>query len=303
MTAEQDQLPIPNARIVSESIRVFSHLSKELHRYKDMRLENETWRAWFSTLRRCIPSSVTLTTLSSTALPWAGQTWDQTIANQFCYMVSGQMYKMRQGEPARRWSATRRPEWCAAQIISMRRERVGQSAGWEPTLKLLTGSPSGMQTSAKWTRKFCRYLSSRLGFSQRWPSPDRPAFRRYRSPEELVSLRVWVLLDPEDRSTSPAFNQVACTGTLLDWNRTKMDQRDRLKPGFTCPKNQPARLFCWQCPFGFVECKAATHKMNYEFKDCVSCGTEDRAHDPEQSTSMCISCVEKTNLGLPIGRG
>ena len=244
-----------------------------------------------------LPYDVPYWTLRESVRELAGVTLTKTRIDQAVWRVAGNMPHMRTAEkPVAPWEVQTIPEWVPAQIISSRpgRNRYG-NVGQHFTLQILAGSPCPLRIEKFWTARYCRFVARYLGFTGKLPGPysDRLPRFYYRHPTEFVTLRLWLLIEPELSEKEPGFRRVDCRGRILEWNKKQMQRRDRLDEGYRCPKGYSH--CCYQCPVGLDACAAATHRQSWYKDACTNCEKR-RWHDPGLSTELCIRCYLRAVL-------
>jgi hypothetical protein len=118
-------------------------------------------------------------------------------------------------------------------------------------LRVLAGTSCPWRITKFWTTRFCRHIATKMGYSR--SSGDYPLSHI----SELVSLRLWALIDPEFcRPGEPGFTDVGFTAGPNNWNRVIIKQRFR--KDWECPYAYDHR--CYKCHVGYLDCPAATHK-------------------------------------------
>ena len=132
-----------------------------------------------------------------------------------------------------------------------------------------------------------RFFSTEFGFTR--ARNDTVARFPYSVPEQLVGLRLQLLIDPELSRKEPGFAKVAFTSALSEWNKTTIKCRLRVLPGFECIARRTLSEPCHTCPVGFLRCRAATHRQDWIIKHCPHCDTEAWI-DPEVPGNICVAC-------------
>ena len=247
-----------------------------------------------------MPESVMRTPLFDSLSPLAGELMTEAVADTVAWRLAGNLKQLTLGLPVVPWRINNTPEWVPVQIVrAVRAKGPKDKPGYVLSFKALAGRPVSLVITKFWSNKFCRYVASTLGFNTR-PPPEtsrRLPVYLYRTPIELVTMRLEVLIAADFcRNGEPGFDKVACRGTLLDWNRNQMRLRDRIMPGYACPKGFKNVVLCYRCPVGYVECPAGTHRQTYVFKPCSRCKEDQAAFDPEMKSEVCLRCTEAAAL-------
>lgn len=215
-----------------------------------------------------------------------GQTLNTHELFDFCWLLAGNLARLRRGEAVYAWEYQAEPELMPAQVLSHRftRTKFGKPAG-EYTMRILAGSACPMVVTKLWTTKFVSYLARKVfGFSPPWGNYP------YHTQAELVRLRLMVEVDQEFcYNGEPGFGRVDCASGLITWNRKVMVMRDHAKT--PCPFEFTHN--CVQCPIGYDRCKAAVHPKTYRLAVCRVC-KEDTYHDPDDLTGLCMKCVSSS---------
>lgn len=270
-------------------------------------LTGEQFDQLVAQVKEVLPTSVPRRAVYESLRHLAGQRTTREQLHATAHLLAGNLPLLRKGNPVHPWSFQHKAEWVPVQITSARLGKHNDKVGWHFGVQILAGSPAGLRISKFWNNNFCRFISRELGFKRRPPVNSRtlqPVIRQFRHPTEFVQLRFSALLDPElcersDRGLD--FQKIKVRVAERKWNQRKMDQRDRVLPGHSCPIGKTAeQLLCFKCPLGYLpsdsqRCEAATHGYPWQAYDCPSC--KQRAwRDPVVSERECVSCARKSAL-------
>jgi len=174
-----------------------------------------------------------------------------------CWRLAGNVDLLRAGTAVPPWNMQREKEWMPVQIQAYQEGTNNRGApGGHFRMRVMAGTACPLQLSKFWTKRFCRYIAVKvLGYSKR--SGNAPLSHI----SELVSLRLWVQIDPElCRPGLPGFEHVGMTAGLKKWNHELI--KKRFRQGFLCPYSFDHH--CYQCAIGYERCPAATHReTNY----------------------------------------
>lgn len=252
------------------------------------------FQAFVAALRRLLPGAISYATLEESVQGLAGNLLTVPRLTDLVQRLTGNLYRLQAGRAVPPWSpAAQRTEWVPVQIMGAKWARNSkQRLGVRLTCKVLAGGPCPGFCHRWWSLQQCRYVARDLGFS-RPPSPKSwiPIRYPYTTPEELVTMRCYVLVEPRLCSgDGPGFRHIQVTPDTRRWNREQLQYRARRDEAHACPQEQPDGLPCWRCPFGFVTCRAATHRENYRTGLCTSCGDKEADFDPSWSTTLCVAC-------------
>lgn len=171
--------------------------------------------------------------------------------------------RLKRGVAVPPWSIQLENEWVPAQVLSWRAEQTSKGRhGGLFSMRILAGTPCPLITTAFWTRGFSYAVARRLGYTSR--RHNHP----YSHPSELVSMRLWLHIEPgRSMDGAPGFHIVKCSPGLLSWNKSIIKRRFR--EGWQCPHS--FTHYCFQCPIGYSQCPAATHR---ETIDVVGTATD-----------------------------
>ncbi len=238
-----------------------------------------------------LPGEYNYQTVEDSLRHLAGTFIDQTTLHRTCWRIAGNTKRLRHRKAVPPWHVQRVPEWVPAQVVSCERQRnakdeiVGMMG-----FRVLAGTPAPLAVYKAWSLKYCRYLSNDFGFTR--PRGRNPTRYPYSDPEQLVNLRLYLLIDPDECDKEPGFSCVAFSETMKDWNLGITRCRQRVMPGFSCRMEaSPDELPCRRCPLGYSSCRAGTHKSDWVQKACAYCGREDAWFDPDVLTSdRCVEC-------------
>jgi hypothetical protein len=215
---------------------------------------------------------------------------------ELAHRLAGNRQRLRERRPVAPWAAQRWPEWVPVQILAVRRARDARDRddGASLSFKIMAGTPCPIAVPQWWSLQRCRFLSRTFGFSRpmRRVSGMPPKYP-YSVPEQLVNLRVEMLVDPEKSVREPYLDATRIVPSLAEWNREVLRRRFRVDPGYECPEGYPHDLPCHRCHVGYLRCPAATHRLDYERAPCPQCGRADAWWDPESRSGVCVRCTIK----------
>jgi len=195
---------------------------------------------------------VTFRTIYDSVRSLAGVTLTVEVINNLAWRLSANIERLQMELAVPEWSQQAWPEWVPVHVLSCEAYRTQQRRhGGLFRLRVLAGTPCPRIIRTFWSNEFCAMLARRLGYTAKW---GKYPFRRR---EELVSMRMLVLVDPKYcQAEQLGFKNVLVSSALLKWNRGIIRQRFRV--GWECPY---AYLHpCFDCHVGYVDCPAATHR-------------------------------------------
>ena len=213
-------------------------------------------------------------------------------ARALSWRITGNVDRLRQQHAVPLWHGQRLREWVPVQIISGHKKfNAKKRLVVDYTFRIIGGTAAGLSTKKTWSIKFCRFIARDFGFSK---SGGTRRFRKfpYSSPEQLVGLRLHVLLDPEVSGKEPGFRDIRHTTTTKSFNSEMLGLRFRTNKQFKCLVELPeTKMPCHKCYVGFSKCIAGTHKSDWVVGRCNHCNRDEVFFDPERSSDRCISCV------------
>jgi hypothetical protein len=259
--------------------------------------EGEQFEIFVDEVVSLLPKSVRKHLVFDSLRHLAGEKLTRKVLDDNCWRLAGNLDTLKRDKPAGVWSYQADPEWVPAQIMSTCRRRGGRGnrqLGWYFAFQILAGRSCSLRIQQFWSQKFCSYIAADLGFRMFPPSErsGRPAERLYRNPTEFVTLRLALLIEPELSREVPGFKKTDITGQLKDWNIDQLKCRDRVQPGYTCPRGYSPAIKCFQCAAGYSSCRAGTHRADYTLEYCPECSTDNAPFDADISDSMCVNCYD-----------
>ena len=244
-----------------------------------------------SLVREILPGDIDFNTLEDSLRHLAGTRIDEKLLDDFCWRMAGNTRRLKEYRSVPPWHVQKLPEWVPVQVVSARRQRNTKGAvGALMGFRVLAGTSCPKIVYKWWSQKMARFLSQDFGFTrQRGNEPGRFP---YAHPEQLVSLRHYVMIDPAECDKEPGFSKVAFSGSMKEWNKNTLVARFRADRDFYCQMEKSAEeLPCHRCPLGYVTCRAATHRKDWVQKPCTHCSRADAWFDPEIAGDKCVECV------------
>lgn len=208
------------------------------------------------------------------------------------WRLAGNLRQLQNLRDAGPWVRQEFDEWVPVQIVdcqvcrTRRKDLAAQFTG-----RVLAGTSTSMLIDFLWKHKFCKFISSELGFSAPW---GKLPFTRM---EELVGLRFYALMmrptkDQEVKERRPWFRQVSAPPGLVTYNRTLIKRRRRIK--FACPRGYSHP--CHFCHIGYRDCELAVHPRTYVRDNCTACKQESWFDPNTVAMGVCVLCRLKKEL-------
>lgn len=250
-----------------------------------------------------LPTSVVRDTVFDSVQDLAGEKLSTLKLWSTAYRLAANLPRLRRNTPVPTWTVQRDIEWVPAQIVSAKRGRTNsrfRKPGHRFKFQILAGTACPNTATTFWTDSFVwAMVRDVVGFSKRTrlPKSGAPLLRSFQNPRELVGMRLMVLLHPDHSdSVQPGFEKIDISPALLKYNHELMDKRDRIKPGYNCPKRFGPEVACHRCYAGYTTCPAGTHPTDYTFDYCFECGHGNAAFDKTLSKDCCLACFEKHQM-------
>lgn len=203
---------------------------------------------------------------------------------KIAWVLAANVQQLQAGKTVSLWTAQLYDEWVVAQCMEAVECRTSYGkVGAEFTFRILTGSAAAVTVKKFWSRRFCQFLSRKVGFT--YDNKALP-FRRL---TELVGLRLMFLLESAKSLESVYFDKVDVTSGLLTYNRRLLKARNRIK--FECPHKY--RHPCVLCPIGYDRCSLAVHSSTYVRRVCEGCKQEGWFEPTSSVSDGCVECQRK----------
>lgn len=210
------------------------------------------------------------------------------------------------------WRRQTHNEWVPVQVTNVRLTRGGRQGaelGHEFTFQVLAGTPCSLTIQQWWSYRKSRYMALRRdsqgpsgwGFSRQRSQRDDavPPKYPYRDARQFLTLRCYVLIEPDLCDTEPNFYHLSFNSGTREWNREQQKYRAKVDPGYECPFDYTPAESCHLCPIGLDQCRAATHLQTYDFRSqpCPGCQQLEQPFDPARpNVKVCVQCAENKVL-------
>jgi len=239
-------------------------------------------------LRRYLPADISYDVVFESVRYLSGRCLDPTISRRVAWRLAGNLPQLKSGQPVAKWAMQRVDEWVPVQILDAVtcRDRKNKVA-YQMTFLILAGTPCPMRITGVWGPRAARAIAIQLGFSRPWGKYP------YRSPYDLVGLRLLGLLEAARSRESPEFHEIYCGAGMQNWNRKNV-LKLRLRNDERCPNS--FTYACRQCAYGYDACRAATHPHTYVTAACNKCGQGAVLTDPTDPARLCLKCAEAVRL-------
>ncbi len=273
-----------------------------LNRYQNRSLTGVDFRDFVDEVFGLLPKGTDKQALRDSIRNLVGQKLTGQLLDETCWRLAGNIKRLKQTRAVPPWSVQRYPEWVPAQIIKVRLQRGGKRGlefGHEITFRILAGTSCPNLIVQWWSRNKFRYLAHNRdeqgnGFGFVRVFRDKPSPYEYHYPNEFVTLRCLLLIEPECCDVEgPNFKEISHSSGTSAWNRVQQKYRARIEAPYLCIKKLSRDMLCHQCPFGLDVCRAATHSKTYQLRPCSQCNDAKAVHDPaDKLNSVCVDCVE-----------
>lgn len=214
---------------------------------------------------------------------------------RLAWRLAGNLERLCSGIPVYAFRAVSSQEWCAIQIVESQERRVAfknqRRDGALCTIRVLTGQPAGELTSQWLSRRYCQYLTPRVGFTQ--PRGNRRNPRPFTDLTQLTGIRLAAytqLPDPRNNGTL-RFEVFGCPSGMQTFNVDKL--KGRYRASGACPNGWTHD--CAACLVGYDSCMHATHAKTFAVRNCVACDNAQAVFDP-RDPALCVECRRKTPM-------
>lgn len=238
-----------------------------------------------------MPGKIPWPTLEASLMHLAGARVTRELIEQTAWRLAGNVKRLQQHRVVPPWHIQKLEEWVPLQVLSCRYKRMGKKIGAIFSFRIMAGTSCPLAVWKWWSLRQCAYFAPYFGFSKpgRYNARTPPKYP-YTHPAQLVTLRLYGMIDPELCEQEPAFSLIAWPPTVAEWNRTQIKHRFRIDEGYTCPKGYHATFECHRCPIGYLKCRAGTHRKNWETRLCSGCDRPDAMFDPDIPSDVCVDC-------------
>jgi hypothetical protein len=287
-TRPNNEPPLP-AYHLDEILELRDRLWWGVETFVSQELAATAFQRFYDYLCSVLPPRVLGEAVHDSIRHLAGMVLHEKPARELCHRLAGNVDGLAAGIPVLPWKLQRAIEWVPFQITACRRglSRRGKRGAYL-TYVALAGTPCGMKIVRFLSKNQCLFLAPFFGF-RRFTAAGRQLPYSYETPEQLVSMRCYGLVEPDQEWAGVHFRKHEFPASVHDYNREVIKLRFRLERGYTCPRGYPSSFPCHRCQAGYRECPAATHAQEWEKKLCPACG-EERWFDTEVSPKSCLTC-------------
>jgi len=219
---------------------------------------------------------------------YAGETLTAQLGVSLCWLIAGNVDKLKSGISVHMWNSQTTDEWMPMQVRSVQLARPYKEVVNECAFKILAGSASEMTIVRYLSRAAVKYIASKIGFSRSY------GLYPYHHPQEITGLRLIGKFEPRlVRDNMPSFREIHCPTSMAQRNRTDY-LCVRSRKVAQCPE-----LFnhaCARCAYGTDRCRYAVHPVTFEVGPCPRCENPDAMFNPASQSSLCVACDLKFKL-------
>lgn len=229
------------------------------------------------------------------SLRWICSLTDPAASLRACKKLAGNPDAVKAGRSVIESTSYDTPGWGIVQFISIdtisrfkfgtqRKERVCSIRA-----RALTGPPCPDVFTQIMSPRFLSYLARQIGFTR--TKGKRP----YYDDRELSGLRALAWFEAEGQGQPVMKKFGKQPSTLMNWNRSILNDRQRLNPAqWVCPRGYAPSTPCFQCTAGRDECRVAVRPKSLVQFTCAVCRIPFWT-DPTVPVDRCIRC--KPNSG------
>jgi hypothetical protein len=239
-----------------------------------------------SAMSKSLQKTITRDALWESILPHAGQVLTLEKLKEIAWRIAGNLPRLKEGKYATPWTSQSEQEWMPMQIVASSLGRdYFDKLGATFQFRVLAGTACPLLIEKFWTRPFCGYLASDMGFSKPWGKYP------FRDTCQFVGTRLYGQFTPETCEGAPMFEVISIPSAFKKANQELLKQRARI--GFECPHGFTHA--CRNCHVGYDQCPAAVHPYTYETRECPAC-KRDMLFD--KGSRVCIACEETKALAF-----
>lgn len=240
-------------------------------------------------LRGVLPSGATYDAIFESIRYLAGYRLEPLEAYRLAWRFAGNVPTLRVGKAVMPWSVQQQDEWVPLEVTRaiLTKDYRGRP-GYDFVFRVLAGSPCPLKIRMFWRAAATRFVSRQVGFSAPW---GKYPFTRA---TQIVGLRLLGKIEAVLSKGRPAFHEIACPQSMINWNRSNVLKLRLRVDGAQCP-NRWAHP-CHRCAVGYDRCSVATHYRTYQKGFCSGCNQADRLFDSEDPSSHCIDCARKQRM-------
>lgn len=215
------------------------------------------------------------------------------------WRLAGNLERLREYHAVPPWNRQAAPEYVPCQVLDVALEARERRRFAELTLRVLAGTPAGLQLKKTWSSKFVALLSRSLGFAPSWTGS-----LYFTTPLQLAGLQFYVLLEPRLCGARPDFEKLWThersrrirPASCLTHNRQLLALRERALSHYPCVAGFAPAIPCHRCYVGLDRCPLATHAQTFPTQLCHFCAREE-LFDLALSTRMCRRCFQRRLKG------
>lgn len=256
-------------------------------------LDNHRFDRMVKIVNHHLPADVHHTSVYMSLQHFYGVTLTEEAAFETAWLFMGNVARFKAARLVVAWKFQPFPEWCPVQIVGARPQRNPKSLGFEFQLRFVAGLPCPKVVRKYWSNAYVHMLAPEFGFvSGRAAELGSEAHGLvFEDGEQFVGLRFYAKVEPELSQTEPGFKHICFPPGVHRWNVEQHKYRLRQGEKYACPHGMPEVLPCHRCPYGFLDCRAATHRATYQTKPCKCCKKDQAPWDPERPTArVCVNC-------------
>lgn len=259
-----------------------------IENYLNTPITGDVVRHVTSELLGMLPSTVAATAVFETVRVRAGTSFDRRSANEFAWMIAGNVDTLIDGKPVIPWSRQTVDEVVPVRVESVRPARRKDDFGFVFTCRVLAGSPCPMAFSQFFSARSCKMLSRVVGFSNTpWGLHQYGGIAQH-----FTNLMFFAHLEAARSRDKPVFKTISVSSGMLRANKELIEVRCRTKP---CPRG--FEFPCAKCWVGYDECSFAVHPKTFIEQHCRTCDTLS-FFDPDAPGIMCVNCQHRNNCAV-----
>ncbi len=259
-----------------------------LENYVDIVLSGDNVYALSSGLLDFLPSTVSVPAVFETVRAIAGSTLNRRTANEFAWLVAGNVDRLVDGVPVSAWTQQLEDEALPVRVETVIPTRRRDEFGFVFQCRALAGTYCPQVISQFFSARTCKIFSRVVGFSNTpWGPHQYGAVAQH-----FTNLMFFAHIEAARSREKPVFRNISVSSGMLRANKTLIEVRCRTKP---CPLG--FEHACSQCHMGYNECSYAVHPKTYVEQECRVC-SKMSFFDPDDIGIMCINCQHRNNCAV-----
>jgi hypothetical protein len=254
--------------------------------YLNVPISGDALHALAAEIMQFFPSTVCVSAVFESIRLLAGTKFDRKRAQEFAWLLAGNVPRLIAGEPVHFWSGQLIDETVPVRIELVTPTRRKKDFGFIFRCRALAGTPCPMQFSQFFSSRSCYIFSRVIGFSPMSWGP----YQYAGIAQHFTNLLMFAHIDAALSHGKPVFRNISVSSSMLKANKALLDVRCQQRP---CPRGYTHT--CAVCPIGYNECSYGVHPKTFVEQSCRVCHAVE-FFDPDAAGLMCVKCQSKNRL-------